>query len=382
MTHSTPRSTPRATQSALGLALSLGVLLGAPASAAPEQDLSAIRVDVLADKRPVEEVLRQLERDHGLNYVVSQQVLEQAGLVNVHLRDVPLEDALHAICAACGLKLQIRGRILILLPQSVEARQPAPVRRPEREEPPSRRPQIEVEPASPSEFSARPRPRTRAAEFARAVGEVTRVDLDKQVLYLDADGLKLEFHAPSAEDTGDPAQAARMRGTLGRLEVGHKVALEYRVVKGRYLIENLVGGTKVRDNQLALLRQKEGTGSRSIPEGSEPDSKQPEPAPARRPPTGVSGPRNPNQAPEGAGAIPDGVLVGNFLSFEADQAKVERGDGEVVTVELPADSEQRAKIVKVLEGLEVGAKVYFIYEGREGKLVLKSTGITPVAPQK
>lgn len=370
------RSTPLALRLAAGLAVLAGGL--APAIAAPDQPLSEVRVDVVAEKRPVQEVLRQLEREHGLNYVVSQQVLEQAGLVNVHLRDVPLEDALHAICAACGLKLQIRGRILILLPQVEERSVPAPVLRPEREEPQTRRPAV---PARPDDFgAARPRARSRQQEFARAVGEVVKIDLKKQLLFLDADGLKLEFCAPSAEEAGDPAQAARMRATLGRLEVGHKVALEYRVVKGRYLIENLVGGTKVRDNQLALLRPKEGTGARPSP--AEPEAEEAKPMPPRRPATGVTGPRNPNQAPEATGVIQDGVLAGKFLSYADEQAKVERGDGEVITVHLPTDPDLRAKILLVLEGLEAGAKVYFMYEGHEGKLVLKSTGITPVTPQK
>jgi hypothetical protein len=241
----------------LPLALASLLLLAGPATfAAPDKPLNEVIVDVEADGRPVAEVLRKLERDHGLNYVVAQRVMEGAGLVNVHLRQVSLEDALHAICMACGLKLQVRGRILILLPVRGTQPVPAPVRRKRAPEDSSR---PKARPARADDFSTRPtRTGKRKESLARSVGEVLGVDVKTGRLQLDADGLKVDFYAPTAKEAGDPARAARMRSTLARLEVGHKVALEYQSVKGRLIIASLVGGTKVRDPGSSLARRKKG----------------------------------------------------------------------------------------------------------------------------
>ena len=358
-----------------------GLLLAGPVClAAPDKALSEITVDVEAEGRPVLEVLRKLERDHDLNYVVSDRVLERAGLVNVHLRRVSLEDALHAISAGCGLRLQIRGRIVILLPESTRAAVPAPVRgrrplerRPEPDEAPTR-PEAR-RPARPDDFSSRPAP-DRSKNLARAVGEVLSVDVKTGHLQLDSDGLKVDFFAPTAKEIGDPSRAARMRSTLSRLQVGHKVALEYRRLKDRLIIESLVGGTKVRDNALAMIRRKRDSNEEG--EGKS------EPAPRRgKKRRGVTAPRNPLQAPESTTAIPDGVLTGTFVGFADDQARVKRGDGEIVSAYVPSgDPDLRAKIVTVLERLKPGARVFFMYEGIKGKMVLKSTGITEVKPGK
>jgi hypothetical protein len=356
-----------------------GLLLTAPVClAAPRKSLSEITVDVEAEGRPVLEVLRKLERDHELNYVVADRVLERAGLVNVHLRQVSLEDALHAISAACGLRLQIRGRIVILLPEATRAAVPAPVRG---RRPLERRPEPEArrEPrrkARPDDFAARPSEKRSNKNLARAVGEVLSVDVKKGHLQLDSDGLKVDFYAPTAAEAGDPSRAARMRSTLARLEVGHKVALEYRRLKSRLIIESLVGGTKVRDNALAMIRRKRG-------EGEEDDAKK-ERAPRRgKKRRGVTAKRNPLQAPESTGVVPDGVLTGTFVDYADEKARVKRGDGEVVSVYVPSDdADLRAKIVTVLERLKPGARVFFMYEGVDGKMILKSTGITEVKPGK
>jgi len=351
-----------------------GLLLAAPVCfAAPQKALSEITVDVEAEGRPVLEVLRKLERDHDLNYVVSDRVLERAGLVNVHLRQVSLEDALHAISAGCGLRLQIRGRIVILLPEATRAAVPAPVRG---RRPVERRPEPEAPTrrARPKDFSSRPSAPERNKNLARAVGEVLSVDVKTGHLQLDSDGLKVDFYAPTAKEIGDASRAARMRSTLARLQVGHKVALEYRRLKSRLIIESLVGGTKVRDNALAMIRRK----------GDPNEGEKSEPAPRRgKKRRGVTAPRNPLQAPESTTAIPDGVLTGTFVDFAGDQARVKRGDGEIVNAYVPSDDpDLRAKIVTVLERLKPGARVFFMYEGVEGKMVLKSTGITEVKSGK
>ncbi|MBL4848780.1 MAG: hypothetical protein JKY65_24935 [Planctomycetes bacterium] len=354
----------------------LGVLLTAPACfAAPEKALSEVMVDVEADARPVQEVLRKLERDHGLNYVVAQRVLEKAGLVNVHLRRVSLEDALHAICTACGLKLQIRGRILILLPVGDSRPVPAPVRRP-RTAPEQDTARPTARPVRSTDFSTRPtRARRKRTNLARAVGEVLSVDVKAGRLQLDTDGLKVDFYAPSINEVADPARAARMRSTLARLEVGHQVALEYQSLKGRLIIESLVGGTKVRVQGSGFVRRRPAGSAKA------------KPVVRRNKKGGVTGSRNPLQAPESTTAIPNGVLTGSFVDFAGERARVKRGDGEIVSVYVPSggDADLRAKIVKVLEALKPGARVFFLYEGLNGRMILKSTGITeikPTAPKK
>lgn len=88
-----------------------------PASAEPGP-LSQVLVDVSEDAQPVRDVLRRLEQRHGLNYVVSEQVLARAGTVTVRLKQVPLDIALEAICSAAGLACEVRGPVITILPKA------------------------------------------------------------------------------------------------------------------------------------------------------------------------------------------------------------------------------------------------------------------------
>ena len=98
------------------LVLSLA-LCCAPALWASPNQLSEIQVDVVEEAQPLRDVLDRLGQTHDLNYVVNEELLDQAGLVTVRLRGVPLDVALESICSACGLSLEIRGTVLVVLPK-------------------------------------------------------------------------------------------------------------------------------------------------------------------------------------------------------------------------------------------------------------------------
>src|SRR5687768_7667755 len=101
--------------SVVALALGIGVVgVWAPALAAPGP-LADVKVDVIEDAQPVRDVLRRLEERHGLNYVVSEQVLARAGTVTVRLRGIPLDVALEAICSAAGLSCELRGPLVVIV---------------------------------------------------------------------------------------------------------------------------------------------------------------------------------------------------------------------------------------------------------------------------
>lgn len=373
---------PTLSNAALGLALTFTLASATPALA-QRAPLSETMVDVSADREPVRDVLRRLEGQHGLNYVVSEEVLAGAGSVTVRLKQVALEDALQAICAACGLSLEVRGRILVILPRETRRLLP-PVRKdggsslvPKKGEAPS---------SAEAPRPAQPRRPLRAAnsgkrELARAVGTVLEVDRKNRLLRVDVDGLKRDFYFMPPEGAG-VAQTARLEGAMARLAKGHRVALEYCREGTRSLVVSLVGGDEVRDRRLAVARKPaRAKGSGGVT--SEDDkTAAPEQAPATpKNRSRIEGPSNPNTAPEGVN-IPDGVLAGRFVSYSTDEVSVRRADGEVISVALPKDADRRAKVLAVVETLDEGVKVYFIYGEEDGKKVIKDTGITEVKSGK
>jgi hypothetical protein len=351
----------RLTLSTLATATLALAVFAAPAMAGGP--LSEIVVDVQEDAQPVRDVLRRLESKHGLNYVVSEEVLARAGTVTVRLKKVPLEDALHAITSACGLTLEIRGTILILLPKaSLRPALPA-VREgtfPKGRDTARRKfvPDARRTPAA--RGKADRAPRASSQDLARAVGTVLEVDRTNRRLLLNASGLKRDFYLPDSLP-GNHAHLARLESALGHLVKGHRVALEYRRGKHKSFIVNLVGGDQVRDNRLAVSRRKKGAKN---DKGVK--------APGR---SRIEGRPNPKTAPEGVD-MPESVLAGRFLSYKDGVAKVKRGDGEVVEVSLPKEAERAARVKAVLEVLEADSQVFFIYATEDGKLVVQDTGIT------
>ncbi|MGE0707904.1 MAG: hypothetical protein AB7N76_14410 [Planctomycetota bacterium] len=343
------------------LAPTLALALVAPCAVARAGGpLSEVTVEVQEDSQPVRDVLRRLEAQHGLNYVVSEETLANAGTVTVHLKQVPLDDALHAICAACGLSLEIRGRILILLPREGTRRAALP---------PVRDGVVPSEGQRDGGAKATPRSSLRV-ESMRAVGEVLEVDRPNGRLRLSVDGLKRDFYLPEPRP-GEQAALARLEGAMARLAKGHRVALEYRREEHRAVIMNLVGGDKVRGKHEALAARPTSEGK----DGKEEPAAKPEPKKGRLEVEGSKRGAGARTAPEGAGALPDGVLVGNFVSYAEGVVKVRRGDGEVISLGLISDPEQRAKTVATLEKLKPDAKVIFMLGEEGGQQVVKG-GIT------
>lgn len=357
-------------------ALLIGLLLAgtaAPALAAPNQ-LREVVVDVQAEGEPVRDVLRRLEREHGLNYVVSEAALAEAGAVTVRFKQVPLDFALEAICSAAGLSMEVRGPILVILPKPADARP----RLPEVDEgilPPGAAAKrfVPERPPAPAAGPAEPRratgstgaparsPASRSSEGqgdAMAVGDVLEVDLPNRRLQLRVDGLKRDFYLPPAEEVGPQNQTARLARALATLEQGNRVALLYRnEAPGRAEITNLIGGGKVTEPEAAFQPRRP-----VARRGGE----RPPPAPASA-----------RTAPE-AEQLPEGVLAGRFAGREGEEVKVVRGDGEVVTCLLPSaeDAERREKVIEVVDGLAKDARVFLTYEVIDGKLWIRDTGLT------
>jgi len=346
------------------------LLLAGPVFAAPNP-LSEVTVDVIEEAQPVRDVLRRLEAKHGLNYVVSEEVLRRAGSVTVHLKHVPLDDALGAICAASGLDLRINGSILVILP----ARRPAPL--PEVTEGllPRNAPAVREERFLPGEPpAARRSPAREEREEERApatpagsmaVGNVVEVDLPNRRLQLHVDGVKRDFYLPDESGSDPNLQTARLSHALSLMEEGFRVALLYRREGSRSLITDLIGGAQVRAATLGQRRpsrQRRGAGQKAPP-----------------PPT------NARTAPEAPSAeLPEGVLAGRFLGRDGEQVQIERGDGEVLTCFLPQadeDPERRDKVVGVVEGLVPQSRVFLTFERVDGKIYIKDTGITE-APRR
>lgn len=333
-------------------------LLGAPAFAQDRQT----RVTVQADQEGVRDVLRRLEREHGLNYVVSEEVLARAGTVTCSLRDVPLEDALQAICAAAGLSITFRGSIGVILPVTERAplpsvpegvlgerdtfvprrAAPAPARQPERQSAPPVR-----------EAAPPPRP-ANLDDSAMAIGSVVEVDLPNHRLQLMVDGAKRDFYLPDVEG-GDPKlQAARLGQALTNLKAGYRVALLYRVEDGQSVLTDLIGGS-----QSSGREKRAGAKAPKI---------------TRR--TAPAAPPTDRTAPEST-LLPEGVLAGRFVSRDGDAVQVRKSDDSVVTCYVPPEGEdRRAKVLAVVEGLTPEARVYLTYERVDGRLVIKDSGIT------
>lgn len=292
--------------------LAIGVVA---AVAAP--DLSEITVDVVAEERPVRDVLQDLQVRHGLNYVVSQRTLEDAGLVNVQLKQVPLDAALQAICSACGLNLEINGPILVILPKTQAPRLPevttGVLRKGANQQPV--RPRRPAPPATTSSPETAPPPAVGARELM-AVGDVVEVDLPNRRLRLVVDGAKRDFYLPPVDRPDPKLQTARLGQALAKLKKGHRVALLYELEGARSLLTNLIGGTKVADAEVP------GRTTR----GRETAPRQPKKV-KRPPPAPQPGTRT---APESEN-LPEGVLAGRFVSRDGEEIRIRRADGEVLT---------------------------------------------------
>lgn len=376
-----------------------------PALAAPNQ-LSEVIVTVEEDDQPLVDVLRRLERAHGLNYVVAQDVLRQAGTVTVHLKQVPLDVALDSICAACGLSLEIRGPVLIIVPRAgvpggASGAAPAPLPRVDEGVPSpalveQARERQRTQPQAPPQAGAPAAPeRVDEPDLAQAVGTLLEIDRTERRLVLRVDGLKRDFYLPEREDPTLPGlQIARLDQALESLKPGTRIAILYRRDAIRPVVTDLVGGAfsgtaEARQQELARHRRARERREAELARAQAGDTApvatpQPvleEPAPA--PGTVKVIPSGPaageTAAPEGAApgaAGEEGILAGKFLGLEGDQLTLQRAsDGLKVTCWLPPESEgdRRKRVAQALGELEEGAKIYLTFELREGKRVVTNT---------
>jgi hypothetical protein len=191
---------------------------------------------------------------------------------------------------------------------------------------------------------------------------VLEVDLPNRRLQLEVDGTKRDFYLPAEGTAGHKMQGPRLRGALATLKPGFRVALLYRSIERRSVITDLIGGGKVRHEP--------GWPHARRPRGT----RQPPPPP-----------QNPRTAPElpspETPSLLEGVLAGRFVGREGEEVRVRRADGKVVTCALPpadADGERRARVLAVIDTIKEDGQVYLTYEERDGKLVIKDTGIVEV----
>jgi hypothetical protein len=337
------------------------LLVAAPAALAAPGKLSEILVDVSEDNQPVRDVLRRLQAAHGLNYVVSDKLLEKAGTVTVELSQVPLDDALDAICVASGLFIQFRGTIVVMLPAGARAPLPrvkegllekgaaatAPLPKPKGATADTFRTKPVAKP------TLRPAPKGRVGS-AMMVGNVTEIDLEVGRLQLTADGLKRDFYLAGVDGAEHTIQFDRLRSALAMMQKGHRVALLYERTNKRSVMTDLIGGDHVRDAELPTGKRR-----RTGP----PRLRKPERAK-------VSAPKKPPLPMKTV--QPNGVLTGSFVGYEGDVVKIKRADGVVIDCYLPGDDAAgRAKLEALVMTTEVGAQLFVTYEDVDGKVILR-----------
>jgi hypothetical protein len=342
-------------------------LLALPAQASP--GLADVKVDVIEDAQAVRDVLRRLEERHGLNYVVSEEVLARAGTVTVRLRGVPLDVALESICSAAGLACELRGPVIVIIPKEPGARPALP--RVDAGVIPERRndPTSDVPP-----------PPASSDEGMQAVGRVEEVDLEERRLQLRIDGTKLDFYLPPTGD-GDPSlQAARLEGAIARLKPGARVALLYRREGGRSIMTDLIGGTTSRSRapRAAMPREGEAQGEDQRVEQVLTPPASPSQRPAPAPAAPVVPPANEADAVE---LLPEGgVLTGRFVDRVDEVVRIRRADDVVVVLQLPPaeeGSDRRDRVLQAIGALKANDRIFVTYEAAGEAKVITGTITEP-----
>lgn len=345
-------------------AAALTGLLALPAFAAP--GLGDVKVDVLEDAQPVRDVLRRLEERHGLNYVVSEEVLARAGTVTVRLRGVPLDVALESICSAAGLACELRGPVIVIIPKEPGARPALP--RVDAGVIPERRndPTSDVPP-----------PPSAAAEPMQAVGRIEEIDLEERRLQLRIDGTKMDFYLPAAGDDGDPSlQASRLESAVSTLRPGARVALLYRRENGRSVITDLIGGTSSRSRAPRAAMPREGEEQRvETPlTPTTPAMPPPGPMPAGTPDVPPASEGEVEQLAEG------GVLTGRFVDRVEETVRIKRADEVVISLQLPPvveGSDRRERVLQAIGALKPNDRIFVTYEAAGEAKVITGTITEP-----
>lgn len=323
----------------------------APAGAAPGP-LSEVLVDVAEDAQPVRDVLRRLEQRHGLNYVVSEQVLARAGTVTVRLKQVPLDTALESICSAAGLACEVRGPVITILPKAPGAGPALPVAD-EGLVPDSSPPRDLTTDAGP--------PLTLDPDDMTAVGRLEEVDLEDRRMQLRIDGTKVDFYLPGGGK--DAFQAMRLEKAIATLKPGARVALLYRRDGDRSVVTALIGGTRppraARPRPASSDREEQ-----PAPRGEQAQTDLrrgdgPPPAPEVPP---AEAPRKDAGAPM---PMPEGTLIGKLVGREGEVVRVRRGDGEVIALRVPpegGDAERRERVIAAIDTMEPEGQIVVVYE--------------------
>ncbi|MCO5171686.1 MAG: hypothetical protein M9894_35735 [Planctomycetes bacterium] len=310
--------------------------------------LSDLVVDVAEDAQPVRDVLRRLEQRHGLNYVVSEEVLARAGTVTVRLKQVPLDVALESICSAAGLACEVRGPVIVIVPKEPGA--PAPLPRVQEGVLPDRRP--------PEDPTTDLPPARAGREDLTAIGKLEEVDLDERRLQLRIDGTKVDFYLPrQGQGADDALQALRLEQAIAGLKPGARVALLYRRDAGRSVVTALIGGTRPAPRP-ATARPAAAPREEGPRDLRRADAPRPTPPPEKPAPAPTPQPA-PDEVP-----LPEGTLAGRFVEREGDAVRIRRGDGVVVTLALPPaePADRRERVVAAIDALEPDAQLFVIYE--------------------
>jgi len=356
------------------LAAALLAAAPTPARAAPGP-LSEVIVDVLEEGAPIRDVLRRLEERHGLNWLAADDALDRAGLVTVRLRKVPLDVALDAICAACGLAIEPRGSILIIRS------------RPDGAPPPLPRVQEGLAPRD----DGRPRlPAPDAPvggdrielEDLQASGRLVELDLEGKRVQLSIEGTRVDFVVRAIP--GQQLQVTRLGSALHTLRKGSRVALLYRRDGDDNVITGIVGRTdphygrrpeRVTTPPPAGMPRGEGDVAapssltptplaRTGEEAGEPEEELPlQPAPR---------PLTPKPRPQVL--VPDGALAGTFVARAGEVVQVRLATAQVVELRLPPEvaadadaattamAERRAKVLAAIDLLRAEDKIALTYE--------------------
>ncbi|MEZ6185140.1 MAG: STN domain-containing protein [Planctomycetota bacterium] len=310
---------------------------------AQAQQLSEVVVDVDEQEQKLIDVLRRLQQDHGLNYAVAHSTLEDAGLVSVSLKQVPLDVALESILAACNLNLEIRGTVLVILPRGVEPEHRLPV---VSHGLPQERPPTENYPDAPADTADSER------ALSEAIGTTLEVDGEDGRLRIRVDGVSRDFFLPK----GDALLSQRLKGSILRLKPGEPIHLLYEADGKRPVIRALIGGAYAGEEtrRQAQARPERPTKPRADSNvvGS--------PSAETRAATPRSTATKRTTAPEGDAELIEAPVVGKLVSVGDGAVKIKRADGEVLTCLMPSAPEEREKCEAAFEGVKPGSQVILV----------------------
>ncbi|MCA8924076.1 MAG: STN domain-containing protein [Planctomycetes bacterium] len=332
----------------------LVIALLAISTAWGQSQLSEVVVDVEEQGQKLIDVLRKLQQEHGLNYAVSHATLEEAGLVSVSLKQVPLDVALESILSACDLNLEIRGTVLVILPRGVKPaeRLPSVPTGLPKEAPPTRS-YPDAPPTSPDD-----------PPLSEAIGVTQEIDLEDKRLRIRVDGVARDFFLPA----GNALLTERLKGSIMRLKPGEPIHVLYEPDGTRPVIRALIGGAYAGEE---TRRQAQQRPTRPVKPRKD-ENVVGSPSAETRAATPRSTGRNRTTAPEGGAETIEAPIVGTFVGVGGGVVKIKRADGEVFSCLMPADdADAREKCEAAFRDLEPGVRVILVCHELEGRRVIR-----------